>query len=103
MATALAVIALATWRLANMLSDPLQEGPGELLNRLRYRAGVRFNELSEAYGTNNFSRGLLCIYCCSVWFGIAFAVLYLLSPVIAFYLALPFALSAAAVIIDKFV
>jgi hypothetical protein len=93
----LVVLALATWRVSNMLADTEQTGPFGLLDKIRYRAGVRFGPDGLAYGTNGLSKGLLCIYCNSVWIGIGLAVIFYFYPILAFYMALPFTLSAAAI------
>jgi hypothetical protein len=94
------VLTLATWRVSNMLADTEQTGPFGLLDKIRYAAGVRFGEDGQAYGTNGLSKGLLCMYCNSVWFGVLFTVSYAMNPQV-FWLALPFALSGAAIWIDK--
>lgn len=97
----LVILALATWRMANMLSDTNQSGPFGILDKLRLAAGVRYDQLSVPYGTNGLSEGMLCIFCNSVWFGTGWMVLFLLDPIFAFYMALPFALSAAAILVEK--
>lgn len=99
----LVVMALATWRLSNLLADTRQSGPFDLLDRLRSKLGVRFNQMGEAYGTNSIAKGALCIFCNSVWFGIGLTVLFYFFPVAAFYLSVPFALSAAAIFANKVV
>lgn len=97
----LIVMAMATWRLANMLADTDQSGPFEMLDWLRSKAGVRFNPEGAAYGSNNLSEGLICVFCNSVWIGMGFVALFYFAPTWAFYVALPFALSAAAILIEK--
>lgn len=101
MAITIILMALATWRLANMLADTNQSGPFDMLDWLRSKLGVRFDQMSQPYGSNSLSKGLLCIYCNSVWFGTAYTLVYLLSPDWALYLSLPLALSAAAILLEK--
>ena len=93
----LLLMALATWRLSNMLADPDQHGPFGMLTWLRLKAGMRYDEHSRPFGATSLAEGLLCLYCNSVWIGVAFAALYYLSPTWAFWISLPLALSAAAV------
>ena len=87
-------MALATWRIASMLADEDEKGPAELLVKLRIWAF----RLSE-----NLHEGLTCYKCNSVWIGTAFTALYLASADVAFYMALPFALSAITVILEDYV
>ena len=70
----LAVLALATWRLANLLVN--EDGPGMLLARLRQRAGVEQLVVRNAEGhalevgyvaRNSLAQGLMCVWCTSVW------------------------------------
>lgn len=89
------VILLASWRLAKLFSDTTEGGPNNIINDIRFHAGVQFTMDGEPYGTNKFSAGLLCIKCNSFWFGLLFAFGMHLVPDITFWVALPFALSGA--------
>ncbi|KPL17779.1 MAG: hypothetical protein AMJ93_14640 [Anaerolineae bacterium SM23_84] len=92
-------LALATWRLTSLLV--WEDGPFEVFARLRHRLGVRYVEgSSQGYGTNWFAKGVVCPACASVWFGIAWAIAYLLYPP-TWLVALPFALSAGAIIVER--
>jgi hypothetical protein len=92
------ILALATWRLTSLLV--WEDGPFEVFAKLRHRLGVRYNNMNMAYGTNWLAKGVVCPACASVWFGFFWAVLYLLwQP--AWMLALPFALSALAIVIER--
>ncbi len=99
--THLVIFALASYRLSTMLADVNRSGPWGLLDKIRYLAGVRFDQYSQPYATTGLADGLLCIYCSSVWFGIVFTILYVLMKDIALYLALPFALSGAAILLNQ--
>lgn len=92
----LLLFGLATWRIAYMLAR--ESGPWSIFDRLRYAAGIRFDEQSRPYATNEFAAGLTCVYCNSVWVGTAWAILYLTVPTLAHILALPFALSGLAIL-----
>ncbi len=100
---AVIVMALATWRLANMLADPEQVGPFEILSRIRTLAGMRYDLYSKPYASTNFAKGMMCVYCNSIWIGGLFLGLFIASSIVAFYVALPFALSAAAIWIEEHV
>lgn len=99
MSSLLVVLALATWRVSSLLAR--EEGPIDLLLKLRYRLGVRYDEHSRPYGQSNLSKGILCIWCNSVWVGTGWVVLAVLSQEVAFFVALPFALSAAAIFLEE--
>ena len=92
-------MALATWRVSSLLV--FEEGPFLILSRIRNLAGVYYDEYSEPQGKNVVSRALLCVWCISLWVAIGFTVLYFYD--LAFWVALPFALSAAAIIIERIV
>lgn len=91
------VLALATWRLTSLLV--WEDGPFEVFARLRRRLGVRYDESSVAYGTNWLAKGVVCPACVSVWFGFGWAGLYFLWEPF-WWLALPFALSAGAIVVE---
>lgn len=93
------VLTLATFRLASLLAN--EPGPFDVLGRLRRLAGVRLGDDGTVYGSNELARGLVCVWCNSVWVGLGLAVLYYLAPGVAFWLALPFALSGGAVLINE--
>ncbi len=94
------ILILATWRIANMLASPDETGPFDVLGRLRYLVGVRFDK-GQPHGTNELASGLLCIWCNSVWIGLAWTTIYWLIPAYTTLLALPFALSGGAIIIGE--
>lgn len=98
MALEVVVLALATWRLTSLLV--WEDGPFEMFARLRHLLGVRYDETSLAYGTNWFAKGVVCPACASVWFGTLWGVAYLLwHP--TWYIALPLALSAGAIALER--
>jgi len=92
------VMAFANWRLSRMLSDDTELGPGNILLKFRIWLGVEYDEYSNVRGTNIFSEAILCIKCVSIWVGLAQAVAYAVDPRIAFFVSLPFFLSAVAVV-----
>ena len=73
-------LVLATWRLTSLLHR--EDGPKQILERLRYWLGVRYDKRSERYATTNIAEGVLCFWCCSVWGAAAICVLAALTGVI---------------------
>lgn len=92
------ILALATWRLSSLLSVEL--GPFNIFDRLRAACGVELDAQGGMVGTNWFARGLICVWCASVWIGVVLGVAYWLWPDVT-WVVLPFALSAGAVIVQE--
>ena len=96
----LIILALATWRLSSFLTA--EEGPYNILSKLRAKVGVRYSgEIVVAHG--ELAKLFSCTWCLSVWIGAiaSVAYYYLREPIV--WIALPLALSAAAIIVGKFV
>ena len=124
------IYALATWRIASLLAT--EEGPLGIFSKLRQELGVYYEENARGvlvpYANNVIGKGIICIWCSSLWFGLLFAVLgrglpeltvylvkiqllsyqgamaaltlTLIAAKTTFYVALPLALSAGAVIVN---
>ena len=91
-------LALATWRVSAALTE--EEGPFEVLAKMRHLAGVRYDEDSWSYGENQLAEALTCVWCLSPWVGALWLAFWLTAKrKIAFYAALPFAFSAVAIIV----
>ena len=82
------ILSLATWRLSSLLVN--EDGPNRLFNSFR-------EQVSDWTGL------LDCVWCVSIWIGIILVVIYFFYPVITFWIMLPFALSGAAIMVDKWV
>ncbi len=95
------ILGLATWRLTSLLVN--ERGPWDILERLRYLSGMRYDRDSMPYATTNLSEVLSCVWCLSVWVGIAFGLFYWLNSSLAVLISLPLALSTTAVIVDRLV
>jgi hypothetical protein len=95
------ILILATYRIAHLLAE--EAGPFDMFGWLREKAGVGFDDAGNLYGSNELARGLMCLWCNSVWVGLALAIGHYLIPDITFWLALPFALSGGAVLISEVV
>jgi hypothetical protein len=93
------VLSLAVWRLSSLLVH--EDGPFDIFLRFRHLTGVGYDEWSNVFGSNEVSRVLTCLWCTSVWVGIALAVLYYLFREPVVWVASPFALSAGAVIVER--
>ena len=96
----LIVLALATWRLSSLISA--EEGPYNIFGRLRSKVGVYYiGERVDASG--ELAKLISCTWCLSVWIGAIAGVTYyfLREPIV--WIVLPLSLSAAAIIVGKFV
>ena len=95
------ILALATWRLSNLLVN--EDGPWQMFARLRALAGVRFNEEFQPYASTMMAGAFVCIWGMSVWIGLGMWAMWQAWPDSVMRLAGPLALSAAAIMIDKVV
>lgn len=95
------ILVLATWRIGNLVQ--YERGPYRLFQRMRERLGIRHNDDAEPIAWPDTELGLLlrCPDCTSVWIGIGLVGLYLASSQLALILALPFALSAGAIVVAR--
>jgi len=94
------VLALATWRISSLLVD--EPGPFRIFIRIRELTGITHDaDDNVAMIPDGFLPGILsCILCCSFWVGLFWTIMYLFVPY-SFYFALPFALSAVAIIFHQ--
>lgn len=97
----LLLLGLATWRLTSLLVQ--EDGPWEFLARFRHWLGVRFDERSKPFGLNTLAALFTCMWCASVWVGLAMAVAYLTVGRITLLMALPLSLSAMALLLNRMV
>jgi hypothetical protein len=94
----LLILGLATFRVSSLFAR--EDGPAEIFEFIRFKAGVKYNDKSEPYGSTELAKGLLCVWCNSVWFALFFTAIYLIwNPFILFLL--PFAVSSIAIIIHE--
>lgn len=90
------ILALATWRLSNLLVN--EDGPADMFLYLRSFVGVR--EFADEQ-PNAVAGAFTCIWCMSVWVGALFGMGWLTWGEPVMWLALPLALSAVAIVMDK--
>lgn len=98
----LIIYVLATWRLSSLFVN--EPGPGRIFQYLREFAGIEHDEEgNKTIIPETFWAELLsCVWCSSIWLGIFWALLDLWLPGLAFRLGLIFALSAGAILLEKF-
>lgn len=95
------VLFIASWRISMLMSDADEGGPYGILNIIRDKVGVRFDERSVPYGTNMLANMWVCYLCNSFWIGVVLASIMYFSPLVAFYIGLPFAISGAVILIQE--
>ena len=97
------IIAMSVWRLASLFSR--EDGPYRVFERIRHFIGVRDDGRGNYHGENQLAEGLLCMWCCSVWFSTLLCV-YALAVGIIQALDFPLyvlATSAAAIVCDEMI
>lgn len=93
------IMGLACWRLSNMIVG--EEGPWHVFARIRQWVGVDSN-LAGVYPEDRwYVQVFECVWCASVWVGIALAALYSVYPWLAVMLSVPFGISAMAIVIHE--
>lgn len=97
------LLALATWRISNMLVK--EDGPSHVFERLRYRLGIRRDQdnpdVTYAKDPDSFFATLfLCPWCLSVWIAGLFVGVYFFARRAAKWLSYIPALSAITCMID---
>ena len=98
----LLILSLATWRLSSLVATPDDDGPWEMFLRFRKLVGVKYDENTGFYyGTNEFAKGVTCVWCISFWIGLVFGLLYYFFGDLIAWCSLPLALSAAAIIVER--
>ena len=97
----LAVLALAVWRISNLLTR--ERGPWHWFRRLRERVGITHdgNGFPAANPETFLGELLTCQYCFTIWAGALATLGYLAFGSLMVWAALPFALSAGALWINR--
>jgi len=97
------IFGLATWRIASLFVR--EDGPFFIFRRIRSWAGMIHDENGEVVIIpDNFLAQLLsCVWCTSIWMAVFMVLFDLFFPLIAIKFALIFALSALAIMIDRYV
>lgn len=99
--TALIVYGLAVWRISSLFVR--EDGPALMFRRLREWAGITHDEQGVIFMIpDTFFAGVLsCVWCCSVWISFFLTAFWLFSPEWSLKAAVPFAMSGAAILIDR--
>jgi hypothetical protein len=108
------ILAFATWRISSMLTQ--EGGPFGFFLRQRELFGITHDahhvptgfypddtciaSLAKESPTKFFQAIFTCVWCMSVWVGIALFCLWYFLPILAIIVATPLALSALAILID---
>ncbi len=93
---------LATWRISSLIAN--EDGPRYIFAWFRGQLGIE-EELNDKgiivrVVPDRFAPQMIsCVWCISMWIG---AVFFLLPPPLAQSIALPFAFSTGAIIIDNY-
>lgn len=100
--TNLVIFGLATWRISSLFV--VESGPFRVFHKIRELAGIVHDDEGTPYQYPDsfFGELLSCVWCTSIWVGAGWTLFWLLSPDVALKCAIPFAFSAAAILIDKF-
>jgi hypothetical protein len=91
---------LATWRVASIIAN--EAGPFDVFQRIRLWAG-EYEDKGVRTASTWYGKGIQCIYCISVWCGLFFFGLYLLRSLNLWLIAVPFALSTIAIMVDTWI
>jgi len=95
------ILSLATWRISNLIVD--EDGPWDILAKFRKFVGVFYDERSVRQGGNIIANAMVCVWCISIWIAAFITGIFLIAPEITIIVALPFAMSAFAIIIGEII
>ena len=93
------ILGLAVWRISRLLSS--ERGPFAISEKIRHLCGVRYTD--RVITDSELSKLISCPACTSVWLGAIASVLYITLGIAIVWIALPFALSAFAIIVGSLV
>lgn len=96
----LLIFGLATWRISSLLVN--ESGPGDIFVKLREDLGFTHDdEKHKLMIPEGFWGDLLsCVWCCSLFVAAGWVGFYILLPGLATWIALVFALSTMAVLVQ---
>lgn len=96
------LLALAGWRLSSMVVN--EAGPWHFFTWLRSRTGIQHDGDDPTIIPNRFFSNLLsCVWCFSMWTSLVWLICWFFFPEITIYFAMPFALSALIILLDKLI
>lgn len=91
----LLVLCMATWRLSSLFA--YEDGPYGLFAKMRYAAGIRQSVLPGGvpYSEKELGKGLMCLWCNSVWMAAALTILSFLLNLVPLSEVIFYALAAS--------
>lgn len=97
------ILGMATWRVSSLFVR--EDGPWFIFRKIREAVGISHDGWGKIFAVpDTLAAGMLsCLWCCSVWVGGAWALAYFFYPLIAYKLAIAFALSTAAILLDTWI
>lgn len=93
------IVGLTVWRISSLLVR--EDGPYDVLAKVRHTAGVRYDEYSRAIGQNVIAKALTCVWCISIW--VAGGAALFISDNVVNFLVNTLSMSAIAIIVNSFV
>lgn len=99
----LLIYGLAVWRVSSLLVS--EDGPFKAFRRLRELFGIQHDAEGHVYLIPDTSIAKLfsCLWCASVWVSAAWLLLLTILPVYCMWLSVWLALSAVAIVVEKWV
>jgi hypothetical protein len=96
------IYCLAVWRVSSLFVR--ESGPAFVFKRLREKAGIVHDGEEVALIPDTFfAQVLSCVWCFSIWAAFFWTAFWLVSPEWSLKLAVPFALSGGAILLDRHV
>lgn len=98
------ILSLAIWRISNMLVA--EDGPWLVFEHLRLKLGL-LPPAAPGWTRETDPPGrmpgtlLACVWCMSVWISLVYFAIFAIWPALGMVLSIPFALSAAACLVDR--
>ena len=98
--TDLIIYGFAIWRVSNLLVE--ESGPYFIFRKIRELSGIRHDADGFAYHIPEtfFAQVLSCVWCCSLWVGLFWFILWWSFPILSLKIAVVFSFSAVAILID---
>lgn len=97
----LLILGLATWRISSLLVN--EDGPWDLLGRLRDMLGVTYDEHSLPVGSNVIAKLFTCVWCISPWVAGSVYLSWVWIPTTTLAIMTVLALSTFAVLIERWI
>lgn len=94
------IIALpfAVWRLSSLFVS--ESGPFDIMDKIRYRVGIRYNEYNQIYTINTFADLFSCVWCMSVWVSAFLVIITIIDNFAGAMINVALAGSCIAIMID---